>query len=61
MIWYVDGVERYRVTRNVPSDPMIVISNLTVGGPESWSGAPDRYTAFPAHYKIDYVRVFQHG
>jgi beta-glucanase (GH16 family) len=60
MIWYIDGVERFRATRNVPSDPMIVIANLTVGGPGSWPGAPDRYTAFPARYKIDYIRVFQH-
>ena len=59
MIWYVDGVERYRVTRNVPSDPMIVIANLSVGGADSWAGPPDRYTAFPASLKIDYIRVFQ--
>ena len=59
LVWYVDGVERYRVTQNVPSQPMYLITNLTVGGPASWSGAPDRYTLFPAQYKIDYVRVFQ--
>lgn len=59
LVWYVDGVERYRVTQNVPSEPMYLITNLTVGGPASWSGAPDLYTVFPAQYKIDYVRVFQ--
>lgn len=59
MIWYVDGVERYRVTANVPSGRMYLMANLTVGGPKSWASAPDRYTQFPAHYKIDYIRVYQ--
>ena len=59
IVWYVDGVERYRVSENVPSAPMIVIANLAVGGKNSWSGPPDRYTEFPAQLKIDYIRVFQ--
>ena len=59
MTWYVDGVKRYEVTRDVPSNAMVIIANLTVGGPDSWSGAPDRYTPFPSQYKIDYIRVYQ--
>jgi beta-glucanase (GH16 family) len=59
MVWYVDGVERYRVTANVPSERMYLMANLTVGGPKSWASAPNRYTEFPAHYKIDYIRVYQ--
>ena len=59
MIWYVDGVQRYKLTRNIPSDPMIIIANLAVGGTGSWPGPPDRYTQFPAQYKIDYIRVYQ--
>jgi beta-glucanase (GH16 family) len=59
MIWLVDGVERYRVTQNIPASPMYLIANLTVGGPNSWSGPPNRYTQFPAQFKIDYIRVFQ--
>jgi beta-glucanase (GH16 family) len=59
MVWYVDGIERHRATVGVPSDPMIVIANLAVGGPGSWSGAPDGSTGFPARYKIDYIRVWQ--
>jgi beta-glucanase (GH16 family) len=59
MIWYVDGVERQRVTQGVPSSPMVIIANLAVGGPQSWSGPTDATTSFPAKYKIDYIRVFQ--
>jgi beta-glucanase (GH16 family) len=59
MIWYVDDVERYRVTQNIPSTPMYIVANLAVGGASSWAGPPDKYTEFPAQYTIDYVRVFQ--
>ena len=38
---------------------MYLITNLTVGGPTSWSGAPDRFTVFPADLKVDYIRVYQ--
>jgi beta-glucanase (GH16 family) len=59
MVWYVDGVERYRVSANVPSGRMYLLANLTVGGEKSWASAPDRYTVFPAQYKLDYIRVYQ--
>lgn len=59
MIWYMDGVERRRLTANIPANPMYVVANLSVGGAKSWSGPPDRYTPFPAQYRIDYIRVFQ--
>jgi beta-glucanase (GH16 family) len=59
LVWYIDGVERYRVTQHVPKDPMFLIANLTVGGPDSWSGPPDRYTVFPGRMVIDSIRVYQ--
>jgi beta-glucanase (GH16 family) len=60
LTWYVDGVQRHRIVgAEVPSHPMQLIASLTVGGPTSWSGAPDRYTQFPAQMKIDYIRVYQ--
>lgn len=34
MIWYLNGVECYRHTLNVPDDRMYVLMNLAVGG--SW-------------------------
>jgi beta-glucanase (GH16 family) len=59
IIWYVDGTERRRLTSNIPTNPMHLIANLSVGAPGAWSGPPNRYTVFPAQYKIDYIRVYQ--
>ncbi|NJM40240.1 MAG: glycoside hydrolase family 16 protein [Anaerolineae bacterium] len=58
LVWYVDGVERYRNT-HAPDVPMYLIANLAVGAANSWPGAPDDTTAFPATYEIDYIRVYQ--
>ena len=55
--WYVDGVERYQVTKEIPAAPMYLIANLAVGG--DWPGPPNASTHFPAAYQIDYIRVFQ--
>lgn len=57
VIWYVDGIERYRMTDHVPTQPMYLIINLAVGG--DWPGAPDDTTIFPASFDIDYIRVTQ--
>jgi len=55
--WYVDGVERFNVTTNVPyTRAMHVILNLAVGG--YWPGNPDGTTVFPAIFEVDYVRVY---
>jgi hypothetical protein len=56
IVWYVDGSEVFRVTDHIPHEPMYLIVNLAVGG--LWPGAPDRDTPFPAHFDIDYIRVF---
>lgn len=57
IVWYVDGVERYRLTKNVPQAPMYIIANLAVGG--EWPGSPSVNTGFPAYFAIDYIRVYQ--
>ncbi len=57
IIWYIDGVERYRIDHNIPHEPMYLIANLAVGG--DWPGYPDDTTRFPALFEIDYIRVFQ--
>ena len=62
VIWFVDGVERTRVTSNVPTSGngftgMYMIANLAVGG--DWPGAPNASTPFPSQLEIDYVRVFK--
>ena len=58
LVWYVDGVERFRFTgTQVTSKASYVLLNLAVGG--NWPGSPDASTAFPADYLVDYVRVWQ--
>jgi beta-glucanase (GH16 family) len=60
IVWYVDGVEVKRHTREngeISPVPMQVICNLDVGG--TWPGSPDQSTPFPAVLAIDYLRVYQ--
>jgi len=61
MVWYVDGIERWRYTNTtyIPTEPMYLLANLAVGG--AWPGAPDSSTLFPNYYEIDYVRVWKKG
>ena len=59
LVWYVDGVERWRFTdaNVIPSQPMYLLANLAVGG--TWPGSPDAATSFPSTYDVDYVRVWK--
>jgi beta-glucanase (GH16 family) len=59
IVWYVDGVERWRyaVADHIPATPMYLLLSLAVGG--EWPGAPDASTGFPSYYEIDYVKVWQ--
>jgi hypothetical protein len=57
LIWYVDGVERWRFEESVSDEPSYLLLNLSVGG--NWPGPPDSSTVFPNFYDIDYVRVWQ--
>jgi beta-glucanase (GH16 family) len=56
IIWYVDGVDRFRTNQGVPSKPMYLVVNLAVGG--NLVGYPDDSTPFPSHLEIDYVRAY---
>lgn len=56
IIWYLDGVEKYRYAGVTPNTPMYPILNLAIGG--NWAGAPDANTVFPATMLVDYVRVY---
>jgi beta-glucanase (GH16 family) len=56
LIWFVDGVERFRSYQDVPPMPMYILINLAVGG--EWVGDPDASTQFPAVLDVDYVRVY---
>lgn len=57
LVWYVDGEEQWRMTDDVPAEPMYLIANLAVGG--RWPGNPNDETPFPSEYQIDYIRVWQ--
>ena len=58
IVWYVDGVERWRYTGpGIPQEAMYLMLNLAVGG--SWPGPPDATTVFPSYFDVDYVRVWQ--
>jgi beta-glucanase (GH16 family) len=59
IVWYVDGVERWRYTdtANISKDASYLLLNLAVGG--DWPGAPNSSTVFPSYYQIDYVRAWQ--
>ncbi len=57
--WYVDGVERARMTDRslICPEAMYPILNLAIGG--DWGGPPDASTVFPATMDVDYVRIWQ--
>jgi beta-glucanase (GH16 family) len=61
LIWYVDGIERWRYSdnQNIPISPSYLLLNLAVGG--YWPGSPDASTPFPSDFEIDYMRVWQIG
>ena len=54
--WYVDGIQRFATTANVPQIPCRLILNTAVGG--DWPGDPDQTTVFPQYHDIDYVRIY---
>jgi beta-glucanase (GH16 family) len=60
LVWYVDGVERFRFSAApnapVPSEPMYLLLTLAVGG--EWPGSPDASTPFPSYLDMRSVRVW---
>jgi beta-glucanase (GH16 family) len=57
VIWFIDGVERFRTDRFVPHENMYIYLNTAIGG--NWPGSPDATTSFPQIYEVDYVRVYE--
>jgi beta-glucanase (GH16 family) len=53
----IDGEERGRITKDVPSVPMYLIVDLAVGSEAN--GRPDASTRSPSRLLIDYVRVYE--
>lgn len=58
VVWYLDGVERARLTdpAKIPQEAMYLILNLAVGG--DWPG-PVSDSVLPATMQVDWVRVYQ--
>ena len=58
IVWYVDDIETHRVEGpQVSDEQMYLLANLAVGG--TFPGPADETTPFPAHFEIDYIRVYQ--
>lgn len=57
IVWFVDGVERFRSEDSIPKGKMFLLLNLAVGG--DWPGSPDEQTQFPAAVEVKYVRAYQ--
>jgi beta-glucanase (GH16 family) len=59
LVWYVDGVERYRTTTGVPNkDCYIVLGLGTAYDDGRWAGNPDN-TSFPQYMSVDWVRAWK--
>ena len=62
IVYYIDGVERRRVTSDdyaIAKQEMYLLANLAVGG---WPGDPDEPDdagVFPATLEIDYIRAYE--
>ena len=58
--WLIDGVPCSTQTANIPNGPMYLIAGLAVGGPQTWGGAPNAATIFPAYMDISYIKAWQY-
>lgn len=58
MVWYVDGVERKRIS-NYVHEPLYWLISPEIGS--NWPGSPDGTTVWPMEAEIDYVRVYEAG
>lgn len=58
----VDGVSLWSVHGHKIHEPMYLLANLALGSHEpNWIPDPDESTPLPAHYQIDYIKVFSRG
>lgn len=59
LVWYVDGVERYRTTVGVPNKDCYLVLGLGIGdGSGNWTGSPTN-TTFPQSMSVNWVRVWK--
>jgi beta-glucanase (GH16 family) len=58
LIWYVDGVEYFRMNEHVPAQPMYIVVSHGAGTPDSWGGPLGNDVVYPNVFEVDYVRVY---
>ena len=57
--YYFDGKAYQTCKPNLDAaKPLYMLVNLAVGSAQSWPGAPDASTVFPAYLYVDYVRAY---
>jgi beta-glucanase (GH16 family) len=56
LVWYIDGVERHRITERVPHEPFMLEVDLAF---DRYGGPVDASTIFPVSMLVDYVRVYR--
>lgn len=57
--FYIDNVETASFTGNISAEPMYLMINFDVGGPNDFSGPANASTPSPAQFDIQYVRIYQ--
>ncbi len=57
VIWTIDGVERFRVTQNIPNEQMYLILSDNTDQTRS-SNSVNATTPFPNYVDVDYVKVY---
>lgn len=56
--WYIDGIEKYTVTENIPNLPQQIMMNIWICTTSEWAGEFDSST-LPAYAEYDYVKFYQ--
>ncbi len=61
IVWYVDGVEAYRVVdqNKIPNADLYLELLVNVGGSHLDVGSPDATTKFPSYLAVDYISISQ--
>lgn len=61
VVWYVDGIERFRTSDRVTKEPHKLLAQLAVGIRWQDNDFVDTSTQIPSHFDIDYIRVWRRG
>ena len=54
--WFLDGIPYFTVSEDIPSSPMRLVLNLSVGG--GFAGSVNSATQFPADFNVRSVKVW---